>query len=273
MLTVSQHRLRRWSNRMGTVIRSDWTTSRLHARHRWTLRLFGGVRRRPDLQRFTRPALLRWRMWCYAGDDFGRGVWRRLAGEDEGVRYELLFDRDVFVRFLSHLFNRLIEWGCRGPAAAPLIGGYSTYASWRWCFAALSILCVFAPLIHSPLINECSTLILLALVYFTVPETYPPLLLRTEARRLRAETGDERITCTMEVEARKAAHLPRSRRIARRAQVIFGRPVVMFCTELILFCVSLYVRCLSCFIVLDVIERTDGLCLWGALSNVLSLSE
>jgi MFS family permease len=105
-----------------------------------------------------------------------------------------------------------------GPALGPLVGGYSSYASWRWAFAALAFL----------------SLLLGVLVFFTLPETYPPLLLKREAHRLRLSTGDPRIVSSMEVDARRAAHLPRTARYIERARVIYGRPFVMVSTELIL---------------------------------------
>lgn len=64
-----------------------------------------------------------------------------------------------------------------GPSIGPLIGGFiNSYVSWRWTHYVLII---------------WSFCLLLALFFF-VPETYHPVLLRNKARRIRKETGDDR---------------------------------------------------------------------------------
>lgn len=65
-----------------------------------------------------------------------------------------------------------------GPALAPIISGYMevTMTNWRWIFWVLTI---FA--------GVCFIGIL-----FILPETYVPVLLYREAKRLRKETGDDR---------------------------------------------------------------------------------
>ncbi|PYI28593.1 MFS general substrate transporter [Aspergillus indologenus CBS 114.80] len=64
-----------------------------------------------------------------------------------------------------------------GSSFGPMLGGLiNSFASWRWSFYTL--------LIWSSI--QC------LLVLCFVPETYHPVLLRSKARRLRKETGDER---------------------------------------------------------------------------------
>ncbi|KAK1528121.1 major facilitator superfamily transporter [Colletotrichum paranaense] len=64
-----------------------------------------------------------------------------------------------------------------GPCIGPLIGGFVNYnAHWRWTYYVM-IIWAFA--------------LLVAIVVF-VPETYHPIVLRTKARKIRKETGDER---------------------------------------------------------------------------------
>ena len=64
-----------------------------------------------------------------------------------------------------------------GPSLGPLVGGFiNQYTSWRWTFYVLLIW----------------SFIDLAAIFFFVPETYHPVLLRNKARKLRKETGDER---------------------------------------------------------------------------------
>ncbi|KAM4062962.1 major facilitator superfamily protein [Hirsutella rhossiliensis] len=64
-----------------------------------------------------------------------------------------------------------------GPSLGPLVGGFINYnVDWRWTYYVL-IIWTFA--------------LWVAIIFF-VPETYHPILLRNKARRLRAETGDDR---------------------------------------------------------------------------------
>jgi multidrug resistance protein len=62
-----------------------------------------------------------------------------------------------------------------GPELGPLIGGFiNQYTNWRWTFYVLLIW----------------TAVQLAMITLLVPETYPPVLLRRKAERLRKETGN-----------------------------------------------------------------------------------
>lgn len=70
-----------------------------------------------------------------------------------------------------------------GPSIGPLFGGFiNQYTSWRWTFYVLLI---------------WSGVNFLA-IFFLVPETYHPVLLRDKARKLRKDTGDERWIAPME---------------------------------------------------------------------------
>lgn len=64
-----------------------------------------------------------------------------------------------------------------GPSIGPLVGGFiNSYVNWRWTHYVLIIW------------SFC----LLVAIFFLVPETYHPVLLRNKARRMRKETGDDR---------------------------------------------------------------------------------
>lgn len=66
-----------------------------------------------------------------------------------------------------------------GPSLGPFFGAIlSVKAGWRWCFWFILIISGFS----------------LALLTFFLPETYAPTLLARKARRLRARTGNDRIT-------------------------------------------------------------------------------
>ncbi|KAF2804738.1 MFS general substrate transporter [Mytilinidion resinicola] len=63
-----------------------------------------------------------------------------------------------------------------GPEVGPLIGGFITqYTTWRWSFY---VLLIWAG-------------VQLGAIFFLVPETYHPVLLRQKAQRLRKETRNE----------------------------------------------------------------------------------
>lgn len=71
-----------------------------------------------------------------------------------------------------------------GPLLGPVVGGFiASYKSWRWCFYVLMMWAGVNWL----------------LLFFFVPETYSPVLLRRKARALRKETGDERWKAPIEM--------------------------------------------------------------------------
>jgi hypothetical protein len=70
-----------------------------------------------------------------------------------------------------------------GPVLGPLIGGFiNQHTTWRWTFYVL--------LIWSGIMLIC--------IFFLVPETFHPLLLKYKAQRLRKETGEERYHAAIE---------------------------------------------------------------------------
>ncbi|KAK9314307.1 major facilitator superfamily domain-containing protein [Lipomyces starkeyi] len=64
-----------------------------------------------------------------------------------------------------------------GPAAGPVIGGFLSAVSWRWVFRVIGIL------------SGVMTIV----VFLSLPETYSPYLLHVKAKRLRKETGNEKL--------------------------------------------------------------------------------
>ncbi|CAK7262814.1 hypothetical protein SEPCBS119000_000176 [Sporothrix epigloea] len=70
-----------------------------------------------------------------------------------------------------------------GPSVGPLVGGFvNSYLNWRWTHYVL-LIWAFCQLVA---------------VFFFVPETYHPVLLRNKARQLRKETGDDRYYAALE---------------------------------------------------------------------------
>ncbi|KAF9876270.1 bicyclomycin resistance [Colletotrichum karsti] len=64
-----------------------------------------------------------------------------------------------------------------GPCIGPLIGGFINFnANWRWTYYVMLMW----------------SFVLLVAIVVLVPETYHPIVLRTKARKIRKETGDER---------------------------------------------------------------------------------
>ena len=70
-----------------------------------------------------------------------------------------------------------------GPSLGPVISGAFYTTDYRWTFITFII----------------TSGVCLILIFFTVPETYPPMLLINKAKRLREETGDERYHAPLEV--------------------------------------------------------------------------
>jgi len=108
---------------------------------------------------------------------------------------------------------------CTKPLiTGPFIAGYLSMTGpegWRWLFWTL---CVF---------GGTSTIVL----FFTLPETYAPIVLRTKAQRIRAETGDAYVYAANELE---------DQRILKILKITLSRPFQMIFGDIIIFLVCLY---------------------------------
>ncbi|KAH9920854.1 MFS general substrate transporter [Epithele typhae] len=104
-----------------------------------------------------------------------------------------------------------------GPTFGPIVSGFMANAgvSWRWVFWVLAMFT-----------GTC-----LALVIFTLPETYVPILLVKRAQRLRKETGDNRYWAPLEREDKS---------IGERIKHVFARPFVVLVHEPMLIAITLY---------------------------------
>lgn len=70
-----------------------------------------------------------------------------------------------------------------GPSIGPVCGGYITLAAgWRWCFWVMAI----------------ASGIVAAVVVFTMPESYPYVLLKRKTERLRKETGNTKLRSALD---------------------------------------------------------------------------
>jgi MFS family permease len=105
-----------------------------------------------------------------------------------------------------------------GPLLGPIIGGFivqSPYLSWRWVD--------WMTLIISALV--------LGIVVFFQPETFPPVLLKWKAQHLRELTGDDRYRAEMEI---------RSETFMQRLGTALYRPFLLTATEPIIILIAIY---------------------------------
>ncbi|KDQ13828.1 hypothetical protein BOTBODRAFT_361706 [Botryobasidium botryosum FD-172 SS1] len=104
-----------------------------------------------------------------------------------------------------------------GPALGPIVGGYMQVAGvhWRWLFWVLTM---FA--------GVC-----LVFIYFTLPETYGPIILAKKAARKREQTGDVRYYAPIE---------RLSTTWKSRINNVLGRPFKILFTEPMLIAITLY---------------------------------
>lgn len=140
-----------------------------------------------------------------------------------------------------------------GPMLGAVMGAYigpSPLVSWRWTEWTMLIL----------------SGVVVVLVFFIMPETYPPLLLRWKAKHLRSVTGDDRFRSEHEIG--KAT-------LFSRLRVSMTRPFLMF-TEPIILAMTLYLSVV--YIVLftflvgwpDIFEVTYDIS--QGLANIIFLS-
>ncbi|KAI0094961.1 MFS general substrate transporter [Irpex rosettiformis] len=99
-----------------------------------------------------------------------------------------------------------------GPALGPIASGFMSVSgvSWRWTYWLMTI---FA--------GVCSILI-----FFTLPETYTPILVVKRAQKLRKETGDQNYWAPLE--RKKLTIVQRLEEVvARPFKVLFAEPMLM----------------------------------------------
>ncbi|KIX96362.1 uncharacterized protein Z520_08140 [Fonsecaea multimorphosa CBS 102226] len=107
-----------------------------------------------------------------------------------------------------------------GPAIGPLAGGYlGDAAGWRWLYWIQMILA-----------GLC-----LAILTFTVPETYTPVLLARRAKKLRKETGDSKFVTERDLDARP---------LTQQLRIFLVRPLQLLFLEPIVLLISLYMSVL-----------------------------
>ncbi|KAK5110953.1 hypothetical protein LTR62_005491 [Meristemomyces frigidus] len=103
-----------------------------------------------------------------------------------------------------------------GPLLGPVMGGFIVqHLDWRWV--------EWITLIASGLV--------LILVFFFQPETYPPILLKWKAKHLRELTGDQRYRAEIEV---------RQEALTRRLLRALYRPILLTVREPIIILLALY---------------------------------
>jgi multidrug resistance protein len=104
-----------------------------------------------------------------------------------------------------------------GPSLGPVVSGWIAVggASWRWLFWVLTMF----------------SSICLVVAFFTLPETYGPVLLVKKAQKIRKETGDERYYAPVE-----AIKLP----IGPRLYNILAMPFKILFLEPMLIAITIY---------------------------------
>lgn len=105
-----------------------------------------------------------------------------------------------------------------GPLLGPVIGGFivqSPYLSWRWVDWMTLII----------------SAVVLGIIVFLQPETFPPILLKWKAQHLRDLTGDERYRAEIEI---------RSETFVQRLGTALYRPFLLTATEPIIILIALY---------------------------------
>jgi len=102
-----------------------------------------------------------------------------------------------------------------GPAIGPVAGGFiAEKTTWRWGFWSVSIACVAVQLLG----------------LFFLQETWAPTLLERRTKKLRKETGNEKLY----------AEVARQETMLHKLEHSMVRPIRMLTTQPIVFCLALY---------------------------------
>ena len=127
-----------------------------------------------------------------------------------------------------------------GPSLGPVVSGWIAVggASWRWIYWVLTMFVSLSPirLIDRDSRDAQSGLCLVA-IFFTLPETYGPVLLARKAQQIREETGDKRYYAPIEVR-----NIP----IGRRLYNILAMPFKILFLEPMLIAITIYMS-VSCY--------------------------
>ncbi|KAL5350758.1 hypothetical protein ACLOAV_004327 [Pseudogymnoascus australis] len=116
-------------------------------------------------------------------DGFSGSAFLSVAG---GSVYDLYSRDDLQAPMMVFTASPFI-----GPVLGPLLGGFiNQYTHWRWTYYVLLIW----------------NFVLWLLIIIFVPETYHPILLRNKARKIRADTGDDRYKAPMELSTKTIPH-------------------------------------------------------------------
>ncbi|KAK7747526.1 hypothetical protein SLS53_001781 [Cytospora paraplurivora] len=98
-----------------------------------------------------------------------------------------------------------------GPGCGPVIGGFiNSNVTWRWTYYVL-IIWAFCMCVA---------------IFFLVPETYHPVVLRNKARKMRRETGDERWKAPIEKSTKSLVHTV-GYSLLRPFQIIIFEPMAL----------------------------------------------
>lgn len=106
-----------------------------------------------------------------------------------------------------------------GPALGPLIGGWLQIKGWRWLYWIQLILAGAIWLV----------------IFFTMPETYAPALLRKRAKKMRKEHNTDKYVTEQELD---------SRPLGEKLRLFFLRPFQLLFLEPIVLLLSVYMSVL-----------------------------
>lgn len=117
-----------------------------------------------------------------------------------------------------------------GPSVGPVISGFIIQGwgedKWQWIFWTSTMLSAAVQIVG----------------ILTVPETYAPQILRVKGRRLRKQTGNEKLHTVYDVS---------SETLSQTIKRVFLRPLIFMATELVVVLPSLYVAIIyGCFYLL-----------------------
>lgn len=142
---------------------------------------------------------------------------------------------------------------CAGPIVGPPVTGFISVVNWRWSFwVGLIFAGLTAPIV------------------LLTPETYAPVLLQQRARKLRKETGDDKIVSALDLE-KKGIKETLTVTLTRPIRMIIFESIVLFTCLYLALVYAIFFMYFQTYPLIFQSEYLDNWSEWETYANLFTL--